>query len=1668
MDDFGAVAYAFTEGLRDLPTDDGARVQHFFAEYLGNAQHPVPFGGRTKDFARLDAWLAEKEAPPYLLLAAPAGRGKSALLLRWCQQLLSRPQVAVVYFPVSIRFRTNLAGVVFPALVALLARLHGESLPGDPHMQEEVWRGLLRDYLARPLPDGRSLLLVLDGVDEAADWTAGPDLLPAEPPPGLRVVISARYLANDQDAGAWLRRLGWTRQGLADTLELFPLDRAGIASVLLQMGFPVDLLGTRVDIVSELHRLSEGDPLLIRLYVDDLWERGEAVVRLQPGDLRAIRPGLAGYFERWWNDQRLLWSSEALQREIALQSVLNLLACALGPLSQRDMLALTPHEAGLSSANLEEHLEPLARFVIGDGMRQGYVFSHPRLASYFLEERLSAQERQEVERRFLAWGEETLNALNQGRLAPEEASAYIVQYYGAHLERAEADTEALLSLVSNGWRRAWEKLDRANAGFLGDVERAGRAAAREDAAATQAGRSAPYLGAEIRSLLCRASINSMTSNISPRLMLEAVRSGVWTPAQGLASIRLIAEPLPRARELVGLAPSVYEPLRTDILQEALDTLMSLQDERARLDALVELAPGFSDTLLTQLLTEVSAIEDEADRAGMLADLAASLAPYPRLIEQALDIAQEIEEEEYLALALTGLAPYLSSEQDEAALQLARGIQDERFRSQALMALIPHLPETLLQEIIPDAYCLWDTLSQARLLADLTRHLPDRLRDEPLGEALKLLSEIIDQEYRVELLLRLVPCLPEELLLQTLREIQALWDESQRTHALRELLPFWPEKYLENFLQAVQAIKHEELSTSILRQLLPRLPQTLLPDALASIQAIWHEGCRAELLAVLAFSASAEVLPQLLELIQAINDPGYRVWLLAELETALADKLPALPFDIVQTFESMRDSEERLQTLLAIVPRLSEEALAKIFSFMLPEIFNFRWSLQSAARQAHILNKLGPRLPANWLHRAIHLIRLIDNDLYQVQALVALAPRLPEELVPNVLEIVRGMQEREKRAQVLEALVVSLPEESRGERVREMLQALQIIKDERERSALVTAYLSALTTALPEQQAQIILVAAQAMRAEIHLANILAALAAHTPVQLFTELLHIIQQMRNEEEKARLLKALAPRLPADLFPACLEVVRSIQHTRWRAPVLASIAPYISQAGFAQVLSEFYQARDEDERVHFLSALIPQTPEEAFPQLWSAIQRIKTPRWRSWLLGNLTHVPEVLFSQVWEAIQSIEDDGWRNRALNALARALPENRFERLWQAVRQIENGPQRQHAIGAIAPCVPEQLFPQVFQAALDLADSGATTEEKWQGMAGNVLEALTSRVPESFFPHCWQAVNEIQDHWRRARLQALLAAHVPETCFAQVWQTMNGLEDQWQQTSILEALAARVPESYLPQYWETVEALELRVKQFQIVKILIPRLSADQLDSVLSLAHSFTQSAQKELLRAMIPHFSAEQSIRLLDTLLPPPEQQGAREEAKQLIWRNEERVSYLGELAPRLPEEHFLALLPRLLEASRLIQKGEERARLLSRLAPRAPEETLAEIMEALWQIEMPQTRQEVLDALFPALTPDGWGIVLRLATEKARATGNLYLLTQVLRTAGALAQPPSPALLYSPLRDLLHLLAQGTRRDVLTHLMPLTNILSIVGGDTALRETCRAGAETGYWWP
>ncbi len=578
------------QGIGKLQADYDTRIRRFVAEYLGDAQHPTAFGGRDYELKILDRWLDDDRAPPYVLLAGSAGRGKSALLVRWVQRVIAKDDLDVIFFPISIRFRTNLASVTFASIAARLAALHGEGVPGAADTPAEVWREVVSSYLDRPPPPGRRFLLVIDGADESAESSIGPDLFPRTPPAGLKILVSARLLAGDADAKGWLGRLGWSSPDRAYPLELDPLTPDGLVQVLRNMSIPLEALSGRSDVVAELFRLSAGDPLIINLYAADLWTRGEEVARLQPSDLAQIEPGLEGYFERWRQDQRELWGAKSPQREPAYNDVFNVLACALGPLLTSQLLELLPPERPLDVWALEDVLEDLKRFVIGDGDEQGYAFSHPRLGDYFYELLQAAGRAEAHEARFVSWGLRCTQALETQGVA-YQAPVYVLQFLRRHMDRARCEARAFQVLSSTIWARAWERLDRGSyTGFLSDLSVVQQIVSTESGKLAATGAVSPFTATELRCALCYSSIVTLAGDLSVPALTAIVSKQIWSAAQALAYATNIPQRHSRLAtifELATLVDEAYVPLALAAAVTETRSLCGSEDGRAVVKNFVE-------------------------------------------------------------------------------------------------------------------------------------------------------------------------------------------------------------------------------------------------------------------------------------------------------------------------------------------------------------------------------------------------------------------------------------------------------------------------------------------------------------------------------------------------------------------------------------------------------------------------------------------------------------------------------------------------------------------------------------------------------------------------------------------------------------------------------------------------------------------------------------------------------------------------------------------------------------------------------------------------------------------------------------------------------------------------------------------------------------------------
>jgi hypothetical protein len=1272
----------------------------------------------------------------------------------------------------------------------VVSTTHGDKVPGGADTSGELWRGLMMDYLARPLPDGRPLLLILDGIDEAADWEPGPDLFPLAPPQGLRIVLSARYRPGDVDATSWLCSLGWERPGLTETLDLSPLSAAGVADVLQHMGFPLDRLGARVDIVAELHRLSAGDPLLVRLYVDDLWSRGEAATRLRPEDLRAIPPGLEGYFARWWEDQRRLWGQERSPlREPAVQTLLALLSCALGPLGRDDIIHLSPSEARLNTFTLEEALIPLKRFVIGDGRQLGYVFSHPRLGTYFYEQ-LTEQERQDWESRWLAWGQETLIALQARQLVPEKASPYIVQYYGAHLERARCGPEALLALVNDGWRQAWERQEGAYAGFLNDVDRAWRVAERANQLALEAGQLAPYLGDEIRCALCHASINSLAGNIPPALLVALVEKAIWSPVKGLTYARQVPSAEQKAIALTGLAPHLPESL----LPQALAAIQTIEDAQAQIMALTGLTPYLPDLR-----------KEEA-------------------LQQALEAVQTTGDVQTQARAavLTGLLPHLAESRQAETLQqalvAAETIEDVAAQARALARLLPYLPEPRRAEVLQQALAVAQTIkngqARATALAELAPHLPEGRRAETLQQALGVVQTIGDAQARADVLIDLAPYLPETLLPQALAAAQTRgyrWMGGQ-ARALAQLAPYLPEVLLQQALGGVHGMKDPVEQARALAQLAPYLPEVLLRQALATTQTLEHVWDQATALVRLAPYLPEALLQQALATAQTIEEAEGRTLVLAELAPHLPETLKA---EVLQqalaTAQTIEEAVSRVRALTRLLPHLPETLKAEVFQQALAAA----QTIEETRARAVTLAALTPYLPESLLQQEATMF--IEYTWLLVMWLTGLASYLPEALLQSILAAAQLMKSTLVRASALARQLAS-PEAQ----LQQVFAAVQTIKEARARTEALPELSSHPSEGCRVEDLQQVSGVTQMTEHAGDRSAVLAALASHLPAALSLEPLLPSAEESEHTEGTRANQPFTPHLPeagrAEALEQTLAAVQETDNAWSRARTLARLVPYLPETHRAEALEQALAAvqaiEDIRARVAALTALVPYLPEagraEALEQALVAVQAIEDVQVRGVILTELLpYFPEVLQQQAFGAAQSSEMpwDRAASRARRTLYR--PESLLQQAFEGVKRIENiADWTTVLLREPAPYLPELLLQQGLEWVKRI--EGA---EDWVRVLTRLVPHLSTLLEEPVKELIAEHGEQISD--RQAEVRALTSDSEPLLSLAlQAAENIGMAEEMSLRFLVIVffALPFALPQSRLYQLWrETLHALAAR-----------------------------------------------------------------------------------------------------------------------------------------------------------------------------------------------------------------------------------------------------------------
>jgi len=524
----------FIERLRptSMPTVPGTIAsglnELFRASYLHSNDHRVVFGGRRQQIAQLNAWLGAEEGPRRMLITGPTGRGKSALLVRWLAQLDIHPETAqwhAVFVPISIRFGTSRPAVYYKLLAQELASLLGRTLNAPSSDPEEFYLAEGAALLKAVNESGIKVVVVVDGLDETVGEAFNASIFPGLLQENLKLLLSARQVAGDIGVEGWKARLGWMGNNTNDAVLLPGLDRDGVHETLISAELdPAILPETLPD---RLLELSQGEPLLVQLYVEDIAELATRNENFNLEQLSSIEPGYGPYMLRWLEQQEQIWkeAEEPVNRR-SIDAALAVLSAAFGPLQAEDFIHLVSDLLGEAAPlAAAAYIAPIRRFIIGRGTKQGgYVLSHPKLGQYLSEEYFSTVKMKSVHESFARWGDAVLQERDTTGAA-NVVTPYLLQHYVNHIQIAGISLQRCSALLSEFWARAWENFEGGFKGYSSDIRKVLEGVGR---ARDWGNASAQAAAVKLRACLILSSIRSIGTNIPSELLQLGLKHELLT------------------------------------------------------------------------------------------------------------------------------------------------------------------------------------------------------------------------------------------------------------------------------------------------------------------------------------------------------------------------------------------------------------------------------------------------------------------------------------------------------------------------------------------------------------------------------------------------------------------------------------------------------------------------------------------------------------------------------------------------------------------------------------------------------------------------------------------------------------------------------------------------------------------------------------------------------------------------------------------------------------------------------------------------------------------------------------------------------------------------------------------------------------------------------------
>lgn len=632
----------------------------------------------------------------------------------------------------------------------------------------------------------------------------------------------------------------------------------------------------------------------------------------------------------------------------------------------------------------------------------------------------------------------------------------------------------------------------------------------------------------------------------------------------------------RIKALIGIAPHLNEPTRSEVVRKAFEATQQISSEQDQTLRLIELAPLLTEPLKTETfrrtLSTIEASSGEYWQAEAI-ELFVRHAPAP-LIFQAQAITQSIQDEHQRTMTQASFASRFAAEGDyPAALTLIQSFKDIKFAQQC-----------------------------AKALSESALHWPkSKMRD-----ALDLMLKISTKQYRADALIAFIPYLPESLLVRVLKAAHAIRDKEQQGRITAALVARLPEQMRQEVItEAVQTLLDNTISVQIrndsLTRLAPHLNSTQLKDVLANVQRINDRKEQIITAAALAAGLPSDLklfaVQQTISIAQEIKDEAERSESLVPLTARLAE-LGELDNALTVAW-SLRPPKFCAHALSEIAPHLSTESRRKVMERALEQ-----WRrLRDEPLVPDPLTIIAPLLDQHLISTAIAIARGLEGDFYRVTALMGLTPfvsqsELLESVIPeglaikgafgssnrdririavsirlaqlgyydDALTLVQSLEQDHNRVDAYQEIIPYLPEYSLGQ----VLTAIKMINYEGARHSVLGA-LAPRFAQLGQEEV------ARSLIAEIKSGLQRALAAAHT-VPYATEPLRtdamehaliIITNMQDalgEHEhwwQAQALSILAPHLPQELLEVAWPLALNIETGGERRRALTALAKELAK-------------------------------------------------------------------------------------------------------------------------------------------------------------------------------------------------------------------------------------------------------------------------------------------------------------------------------------------------------------------------------------------------------------------------------------------------------------------------------------------------------------------------